>query len=106
MLKLNREKVQKKHSSPKKVCYNLVFKSRNLHFSNKKWSNTPMHNISFQYELRPEIPNVYGALDYVNFKETLEKIDELLNQSGSEHKLISQALERYVANNKINPTQF
>ena len=44
-----------------------------------------MHNISFQYELRPEIPNVYGTLDYINFKETLEKIDELLNQRGLEH---------------------
>ena len=65
-----------------------------------------MHNISFQYELRPEIPNVYGTLDYINFKETLEKIDELLNQGGLEHNLVSQALERYVANNKINPTQF
>ena len=38
-----------------------------------------MHNISFQYELRPEIPNVYGTLDYTNFKGVLPRMN-VLNQ--------------------------
>ena len=65
-----------------------------------------MHNISFQYELRPEIPNVYGALDYREFRETLIKIDEILNKSDLEHKLILQALEQYVTDKQIDPVRF
>ena len=65
-----------------------------------------MHNVPFQYELCPEIPNVYGCSDYMEFRETLIKIDELLNKSGLEQALISKALEQYVADNKIDPTKF
>ena len=32
-----------------------------------------MNNISLQLELRPEIPNVYGTLDYREFRDTLIK---------------------------------
>lgn len=66
-----------------------------------------MHTITFQQEIRLEIPNVYGALDYREFRQTLEKIDELLIKSGFEHKLVSQALRKYVANHgQINPSKF
>jgi hypothetical protein len=65
-----------------------------------------MHNVPFQYELRPEIPNVFGALDYREFRETLIKIDEILNTSGLEHKIISQMLEQYAIDKGKNPGKF
>jgi hypothetical protein len=65
-----------------------------------------MQNIPFQYELRPEIPNIFGALDYREFRETLIKIDEILNKSGLEHQIISKALEQYVIDKGIDATKF
>ncbi len=34
-----------------------------------------MHTVSLQYEIRPELPNVYGTLDYREFRDILVKID-------------------------------
>jgi len=51
-----------------------------------------MNTLAFQHELRPDIPNVYGTLDYRIFRETLIKIDEVLTQSGLEHDLILPVL--------------
>jgi len=69
-----------------------------------------MHNVPFQYELRPEIPheipNVYGSSDYRQFRDTLVKIDEILTKSGFEHQLVSQSLEKYVAENQLEPSPF
>jgi hypothetical protein len=65
-----------------------------------------MHNVPFQYELRPELPNVYGVLDYRKFRETLIKIDEILNKSELERTLILGALERYVADNQMDQAKF
>ena len=65
-----------------------------------------MNNISLQLELRPEIPNVYGTLDYRQFRDTLTKIDEILCKSGLEHKLVAEALSQYVANNNCNAIKF
>jgi hypothetical protein len=65
-----------------------------------------MHNLPFQYELRPAIPNVYGTLDYREFRDTLIKIDEILNKSGLEHKIVQEALEEYCKTNKLNANKF
>jgi hypothetical protein len=65
-----------------------------------------MHNVPFQYELRPELPNVYGVLDYRKFRETLIKIDEILSKSGLEYTLILESLADYVDDKKINQTKF
>jgi hypothetical protein len=65
-----------------------------------------MNNISLQLELRPEIPNVYGTLDYREFRDTLVKIDEILVKSGLEHKLVSEALNQYTIKNELNPSKF
>ena len=43
-----------------------------------------MNKIPLQLDLRPEIPNVYGTLDYRQFRETLLKMDEILVKSGLE----------------------
>ena len=40
-----------------------------------------MHNVPFQYEIRPEIPTVSRAADYREFRATLIKIDEILTKS-------------------------
>jgi hypothetical protein len=65
-----------------------------------------MNNISLQLEFRPEIPNVYGTLDYREFRETLIKIDEILIRSGFEHKLVTEALKQYVIKNNPNAAKF
>ena len=65
-----------------------------------------MNNISLQLELRPEIPNVYGTLDYREFRDTLIKIDEILTRSGIEHKLVTEALSQYVIKNKLDASKF
>lgn len=62
--------------------------------------------ILFQQELRPEIPNVYGTLDYKNFRNTLVKIDDLLIKSGFEQKLVAQALSQYVADHQVDTDKF
>lgn len=65
-----------------------------------------MNNISLQLEFRPEIPNVYGTLDYRVFRDTLVKIDEILIRSGLEHKLVIEALKQYVVKNNLNADKF
>jgi hypothetical protein len=65
-----------------------------------------MSTLSFQLELRPELPNVYGTLDYREFRDTLTKIDEILIKSDLEHKLVKVALGQYVTNNNINTAKF
>ena len=65
-----------------------------------------MNTVSFQLEFRPELPNVYGTLDYREFRDTLTKIDEVLVKSGLEHSLVTETLNQYVANNKPNATKF
>lgn len=65
-----------------------------------------MNNISLQLELRPELPNVYGTLDYREFRDTLIKIDEILVKSGFERKLVSEALDQYLVENELNPSRF
>lgn len=65
-----------------------------------------MFNVPFQYELRPEIPNVYGAFDYREFRDTIIKVDEILSKSGLEKKLILTVLEQIALNNEENYADF
>ena len=53
-----------------------------------------MQIVPFQLEFRPELPNIYGTIDYRTFRETLIKIDEILVKSGLENNLISKVLEQ------------
>lgn len=55
-----------------------------------------MKTIPLQQELRPELPNVYGHIDYKTFRDMLIKIDEILTRTDFEDNLITQALERYL----------
>lgn len=65
-----------------------------------------MNKIPLQLDLRPEIPNVYGTLDYREFRETLLKIDEILVKSGFEERLVSETINQYVIKNQLNPSKF
>lgn len=65
-----------------------------------------MNTITFQHELRPELPNVYGTKDYSEFRKTLIKIDQMLIKSGLEHDLVTQALEQFVSTNQIDHQDF
>lgn len=56
-----------------------------------------MQIVPFQEELCPAPPNVYGTLDYREFRNSLIKIDDMLSRSGLEHQLISEALARQAA---------
>ena len=40
-------------------------------------------NIVFQQSLRPELPTVYGPIEYHHFRSQLEEIDRLLVESQS-----------------------
>lgn len=54
-----------------------------------------MITVPFQHEFRPALPNVYGTLDYREFRAILIKIDQLLTQTGLEDALVSDALSAY-----------
>lgn len=47
-----------------------------------------MKSIAFQTEFRPELPVVFGAKDYREFRETIEEIDHFLTATGIEHRLL------------------
>ncbi|MBD1400073.1 hypothetical protein [Pelovirga terrestris] len=47
-----------------------------------------MKTIAFQTELRPELPVVFGAKDYREFRETIEEVDHFLTATGIEHRLL------------------
>lgn len=50
--------------------------------------------IPFQPELRPELPPVFGAKDYREFRATLEEMDRILTATGIEQQFIMQYVNR------------
>ena len=48
----------------------------------------PMKSIAFQTEFRPELPVVFGAKDYREFRASIEEIDHFLTATGIEHRLL------------------
>ena len=65
-----------------------------------------METLAYQTELRPELPNVYGTLDYHEFRQTLIKIDEILLKSDLEHGLVTQALAEHIKDQKLDAEKF
>ena len=49
--------------------------------------------VSFQPELRPELPVVFGAKDYREFRATLEEMDRILTATGIEERFITNRIE-------------
>ncbi len=65
-----------------------------------------MHTLSFQHEMRPELPNVYGTLDYREFRDMLVKIDKVLRKSDLEHTIVSRALQQFIEKHGLESTSF
>ena len=65
-----------------------------------------METVTLQLDLRPALPNVYGASDYREFSDTLSKINEILAKSGLEDELISDALNQHVIDHMLKPETF
>lgn len=49
--------------------------------------------LAFQPELRPELPVVFGAKDYREFRATLEEMDRILTSTGIESRFITNRIE-------------
>lgn len=64
-----------------------------------------MGNIAFQHELRPELPNVYGTLDFREFREVLVKMDDILTKTHLEHEIASLAVNEFTQQ-QSNPDEF
>jgi len=54
-----------------------------------------MRMISYQPELSPALREVVGNVDYTEFRETLERIDRLLIESGVESEFVRSHMEAY-----------
>ena len=54
-----------------------------------------MQTISYQPELSPALRVVVGNVDYSEFKETLERIDQILKVSGIEADFVRMRMEEY-----------
>ncbi len=65
-----------------------------------------MDNIPFQAEFRPELPNIYGTVDYREFREILIKIDEILIKSNLEYEIVSSTLKQFSENHALNFQEF
>lgn len=65
-----------------------------------------MEKITFQHEFRPDLPNVYGTLDYREFRDTLIKMDEILIKSGLEGQIVTKALSHYIRVHGLNANNF
>jgi hypothetical protein len=68
-----------------------------------KISKANRTHIAWQPELRPDIPTVYGPLDYRLFKAQLEEIDRLLLHGGIENDFVREVLDSQpaAANDKL-----
>ena len=58
-----------------------------------KTSRTNRTHIAWQPELRPDIPTVYGPVDYHLFVAQLEEIDHLLLHGGIENDFVREVLD-------------
>ena len=49
--------------------------------------------IAFQPEFRPELPVVFGAKDYREFRSTIEEMDRILTATDLEHRMIAGKIQ-------------
>ncbi len=65
-----------------------------------------MDIIAFQPELRPALPKIKGAKDYLEFRATLEEMDKILINSGLERQFILRHIEKQAAKSSSKSYQF
>ncbi len=52
-----------------------------------------MDIITFQPELRPELPDIFAAKDYREFRATLVEMDRILSVSGIKNRFITRQIK-------------
>lgn len=62
-------------------------------FSENKTKPRTVKNYTFQPALRPELPCVYGPIDYRQQRELFKRIDQILSTSGLEDQFIELAIK-------------
>lgn len=65
-----------------------------------------MEIVALQHEFRPELPNVYGTVDYREFREVLIKMDEILTKNDLEHDIVTSRLTQFVEEQQLDHQQF
>jgi len=60
-----------------------------------------MSIITYQDELRPVLPTVFGAKDYRELRKTLEEMDHILTTAGIEHRTLTQKIRGDNAHSSI-----
>ena len=65
-----------------------------------------MKILAVQQDISPEIPSLYGNIDYKNYRNTLIKIDQILDQGQLEDRLIESALINWMRKENKNPAEF
>lgn len=63
-----------------------------------------MKTIAFQTEFRPELPVVFGAKDYREFRATLVEMDRILTVTSIEHRMIIQHLTSFADSQQCQPS--
>lgn len=61
-----------------------------------------MKSLAIQLDICPDIPHIYGNIDYTRFRETLIKIDEILDTGGLEYKLIEACMDKMLVLKKYS----
>lgn len=64
-----------------------------------------MNSITYQSELRPVLPTVFGAKDYREFRKNLEEMDHILTATGIEHRVLAQKILEENSNISIQRQQ-
>lgn len=65
-----------------------------------------MNILAIQRAISPEVPSIYGNIDYKNYRDTLVKIDEVLDKGQLEDRLIETALIKWMKKENKNPAEF
>lgn len=63
-----------------------------------------MKTIAFQPDLRPELPTVFGAKDYREFRDTLTEMDRILTATGIENRFITAQINE--VEGSLSPKRF
>ena len=59
-----------------------------------------MQNVPLQLDFCPALPNIFGHKDYNEFRDTLIKIDKILQTGDLENKLVGAALTKWLEDHK------
>lgn len=64
-----------------------------------------MRILAIQHDLRPDLPHIFDNIDYKNFRESLIKIDEILDKGQLEDQLIESAIQKWLDSSDKNQAE-